>query len=465
MLKHLKRGLCQRHECARVSRLNATVAHGDDAVLSRQFHARVPSSRPMPKGFYLLLCAQFASALADNALLIVTIALLQSQGFALWWAPLLKFSFTISYVVLAPFVGPLADAMPKARLMAFMNGVKIIGVLALIAGVHPLLAFAVVGFGAAAYAPAKYGLITELVGAEGLVKANGWLEVSVVGAALLGAILGGVLVSPWCQASGAVQHALALLEGHGWAMHGPLGVSLAALLSVYALSSALNLRVPRSGATYPPSTRDLPQLLQEFWQAQTTLWRDTEGGLSLTVTTLFWGVGATLQFAVLRWAADVLHLSMDHAAYLQGAVAVGVVLGAAAAGRWVALHQAKHMLVMGVLMGLLTSLAALTHSVPWAVALLCVVGAVGGLLVVPLNALLQHRGHTLLSAGRSIAVQGFNENASVLVMLAAYAGFTALGVHIVPLMLGFGLLIASAMAVLMWRARPLPAVEQVNTVA
>jgi MFS family permease len=405
----------------------------------------------MPPGFRLLISAQFASALADNALLIVTIAVLHERGLPGWWAPLLKFGFTVSYVLLAPFVGPLADAFAKARLMAWMNAVKVLGALALVAGLHPVLAFAIVGFGAAAYAPAKYGLITELVGAERLVAANGWLEVSVVCAALLGTVLGGALVSPWWLESPAALAAWQWLDRLALGDASGLTVSMLALLAVYALAGLLNLGVPDSGARYPASRIHPLALTREFWRAHWMLWRDREGGLSLAVTTIFWGVGATLQFAILRWAADVLHLPLERSAYLQAAVAMGVVAGAAIAGRWVALARAKHMLAAGVVLGLLIPVIASTSRLSFAVALLALVGMVGGLLVVPLNALLQHRGCALLSAGRSIAVQGFNENASVLTMLASYAALVALDVPIVVLMWGFGLLIAAAMVALMWR--------------
>jgi len=407
----------------------------------------------MPPGFRLLIAAQFASALADNALLIVTIAALQERGEPGWWAPLLKFGFTLSYVLLAPVVGPLADAWPKARLMAWMNAVKVLGVLALLTQVHPVLAFAIVGLGAAAYAPAKYGLVTELVPTERLVAANAWLEVSVVCAALLGTVLGGVLVSPWLLESPAALSGRQWLDRLALFDASLLTVSLTGLLSVYALASLLNMGVPDSGARYAPRAVHPVALTRDFWQTNLTLWRDREGGLSMAVTTIFWGVGATLQFAVLRWAADCLGLSLDRAAYLQAAVAVGVVVGAAIAGRWVPMSRARHMLWAGVALGLTMPLLASTSQLALAVPLLAAVGMIGGLMVVPLNALLQHRGCVLLSAGRSIAVQGFNENASVLAMLAAYAVFIALDVPIVPLLWGFGLAISGAMGLLIWRAQ------------
>jgi MFS transporter, LPLT family, lysophospholipid transporter len=230
-------------------------------------------------------------------------------------------------------------------------------------------------------------------------------------------------------------------------------VSLCTLLSVYALAGVLNLGVPDSGARYPAGRIHPVALARDFWQAHLMLWRDRDGGLSLAVTTIFWGVGATLQFAVLRWGAEVMHLPLDRSAYLQAAVAVGVIAGAATAGRWVPLANAKRMLVTGVMLGLLIPAIASTTDLKLAVLLLALVGAVGGLLIVPLNALLQHRGYTLLSAGRSIAVQGFNENASVLTMLGVYAGLVAMEVSIVALLWGLGLSIAAAIATLMLRER------------
>jgi LPLT family lysophospholipid transporter-like MFS transporter len=407
----------------------------------------------MPPGFGLLIAAQFASALADNALLIVTIALLQERGLPAWWAPLLKLGFTLAYVVLAPFVGVLADAFPKARLMAWMNAVKVLGVLALLAGVHPVAALAVVGFGAAAYAPAKYGLVTEMVRPGRLVEANGWLEVTVVCAVLLGTVLGGLLVSPWWLESTPALAAWQWLDRATPIDASLLTVSLVCLLAVYGVAGLLTIGVPDSGARYAARRSHPIALTRDFWRANLALWRDRDGALSLAVTTIFWGVGATLQFAVLRWAAEVLGLPLERAAYLQAAVALGVVAGAAMAGRWVALARAKRMLWAGVALGLLIPVVASTAQLPLALLLLALVGLVGGLLVVPFNALLQHRGCTLLSAGRSIAVQGFNENASVLVMLAAYAGLIAADVPLVPLLWGFGLSIAAAMAVLMQRGR------------
>lgn len=416
--------------------------------LAADAHPACPRVARLPRGFGIVIGAQFASALADNALLIVAIALLAQQGWPAWWAPLLKFGFMLAYVLLAPWVGPLADAFAKGRVMAAMNLVKILGLALLALGLHPVAALAVVGLGAAAYAPAKYGLITELAEPEALVKANGWIEISVVSAALLGAVLGGALVSPLWLGSGLADWC----DGFDLPADKLTG-SLAALLVIYAVSSLLNAGIPDSGQRQRSPAHDPMTLLREFRAANRRLWRDREGGLSLAATTLFWGVGATLQFAVLRWAGDALALPLSQAAYLQAAVAVGVIGGAAAAGRWLALHQARHGLWAGVMLGLLMPVVAQVSDVATAAVVLALVGAVGGAMVVPLNALLQHRGATLLSAGRSIAVQGFNENLSVLGMLAAYAGCEAAGVPIGVTLSGLGVGVAAAIAWLIRRER------------
>jgi MFS family permease len=325
-----------------------------------------------------------------------------------------------------------------------MNAVKICGVLALIFGVHPVLAFLVVGLGAAAYAPAKYGLATELVRPDQLVAANAWIETAAVTAVLLGTGLGGFLVSPWL-----LTHA-----GHVVAdAFDPVLPSLLILLAVYLLAGMLNLGVPDSGVRHAIESLHPRAMLRDFGAANRALWRDPDGGLSLAVTTIFWGVGATLQFAVLRWARETMHLTLDRAAFVQAAVAVGVIAGAVAAGRWVPLAHAKRMLYAGVVFGVLMIVVAFVTRLDVAVALLIVVGAVGGLMVVPLNALLQDRGNALLSAGRSIAVQGGNENASVLVCLGVYSALVAFDVPLVALMAGLGICVAAALAVLLCRQR------------
>jgi len=407
----------------------------------------------MPHGFKLLIAAQFLSALADNALLVLTIAWVEGLAFSPWWVPLLKWVFIASYVVLAPWVGPLADRFPKPRLMAWMNQVKLLGALMMLFGVNPVAAYACVGLGAAAYAPAKYGLITELVPAPLLVRANAWIEVSVVGAALLGVVLGGLLVSPWLLAAPGMASVQAWLPPLPAAV-APLAPPLLILMGVYVLAGLLNLGIPRSGRQYVQRSARPLALTRDFWQDNLKLWRDDLGGLSLAVTTLFWGVGACLQFLVLHWAQAVLHLTLSQAAYLQGAIAVGVIVGAASASRWVSLEGASSTVKLGVALGLMMPLVALCESLWTAVPALMMAGAFGGWLVVPLNALLQHRGASLLTPGRSIAVQGFNENISVLLILALYALLLRWEIPVQTLMWGFGLVIAALMLLIQrWHRR------------
>lgn len=408
-------------------------------------------SRRLPAGFGWLMAAQFLSALADNALLIVTIAHLQVLGAPLWWAPLLKFSFTLSYVLLAPFIGALADAVCKRRLMAWMNALKLAGALALLAGVHPMLAFALVGLGASAYAPAKYGLLTESVPPSALVAANGWVESAVVLSVLLGTVLGGLLVAPLWLGSGVAAWAGALWPLSAGASSPGLNVSLAVVITLYLLSALCNLRIVASGARYPARGWHPRQMLADFRRANARLWRDRSGGLTLTVTTVFWGLGAMLQFAVLLWAVQALGLGLDQAAYLQGIVALGVVGGAVLVASRLRLRHATAVLPLGQFMGAFMLCALFISDWRVAVPVLLMVGALGGMMVVPMNALLQHRGHRLLTAGQSIAVQGFNENLSILLMLGVYAGLVALELapqHVMALG-GLGLMLFIAAA--LWR--------------
>jgi MFS family permease len=407
----------------------------------------------MPPRFHTLIAAQFFSALADNALLILAVGLLQRQGLPPWWAPLLKLCFNAAYVGLAPVVGLVADAWPKVQVLGAMNGLKALGVLALLAGLPALPAFAIVGMAAAAYAPAKYGLITEMVPPALLVRANAWIEVSVVSAVLLGTTLGGLLQSPWWLGLAPLQALAPLGQSLGLGQEALLLGSWCLLLALYGLAALLQLRVPDSGVRYASPPRALGAVLADFHAANRSLWQDRQGGrLSLAVTTLFWGAGASLQLAVLQWSQSHLGLRLDQGAYLQAVVALGVILGALLAARWVPMAQVRRVLPLGLLMGLaLLGAAWISH---WLAALpaMVLVGALGGALLVPMNALLQHRGHQLLSAGRSIAVQGFNENLSILLMLAAYAGVQSQGLPLPLMMSGLGLTLALAMLVVIRRA-------------
>ena len=402
----------------------------------------------MPKGFFYLISAQFASGLADNALLILGIAFLHEQGYPGWWAPLLKFSFTLSYVFLAPLMGPLADAFPKAKLMACMNALKVVGVAFIFTSFHPMLAFAIAGMAASAYAPAKYGLVTETVPPEKLVKANGWLEVTVVMAVILGTACGGLLVASksfaWMSALN-----LSFIELLGLSLETQYASPLLSLIVIYSIAGLLNFGIPNLNIRYAQESMRPIALFKNFIQSNRILWQDPVGKLSLAVTTLFWGIGAVVQFAVLLWAKEALNMPLEQASLLQAVVAFGVIFGAGMAGHYVALQNAYKVLPLGLWLGLSLPALAFSTSLWIAIPLMLITGFAGGMLMVPMNALLQNRGYTLLTAGRSIAVQGFNENASVMIMLAVYSGLLALELPLQGVMVIMGSVMTVGMIYLM----------------
>jgi MFS family permease len=403
----------------------------------------------MKRGFYTIMAAQFFSSLADNALLIAAIALLIELAAPEWMRPLLKLFFTLSYVVLAPFVGAFADSMPKGKVMFITNTIKVAGCAMLFFTVHPLLAYAVVGFGAAAYSPAKYGILTELLPPERLVAANGWIEGTTVGSIILGTMVGGALISPTIS-TWLLSIDLPMIDT---GIDSPAESAILVIALIYLLAAAFNLRIPDTGARYPKQHINPIKLAQDFWHCNVTLWRDKLGQISLAVTTLFWGAGATLQFIVLQWAEVQLGMPLDKAAILQGIVAVGIAGGAIFAARFVPLKNAPSVLKLGVAMGLIVPLMTLVHSLAGSIPLLIMIGALAGYFVVPMNALLQHRGHVLLSAGHSIAVQNFNENLNVLLMLGLYALLIKADMHVNVVIVIFGLFVAGTMALVIRRYR------------
>lgn len=395
----------------------------------------------MPRNFYFLLAVQFISTLADNAFLIVAIARVIELASADWMIPILKLSFIMFYVLLAPFVGPLSDAIPKGRVMLMANFLKVCAVILMLVGMDPVIAIGIAGLGAAMYAPAKYGLITEMLHANDLVKANGFFEGTTVCAVILGTVLGGLLVSPLMN-----QFSMPFTIWHMDNMTTSLTVGMLSLLVLNGIATLLSFSIADSGARYPRHSIHPILLCRQFFKENLILWRDSLGGLSMLVTTLLWGVGATLQLIVLRWANESLGLPLEQAAYLQGITAVGVIAGAIMATRFVTLTSAVNLLPLGMVIGLLIPVMLAVHSVLWASILLIAVGALAGYFVVPMNALLQHRGCSLLTAGRSIAVQGFNENAGMLVMLAIYAAATATEVSLDTLIWCFAVMVTLGMA-------------------
>lgn len=400
----------------------------------------------MNRGFYIILLAQFLSALADNALLFAAIGLLQFFSAPEWHSPLLQTVFVIAYIVLAPLVGPFADALPKGRVMLIANTVKFSGCLVMLAGLHPLIAYAVVGVGAAMYSPAKYGILTELLPPAKLVVANSWMEGTTVAAIVLGAIIGGALINP--QLAGSILQNLGFDE----IVIAPK-FAILAITSLYLAAAFVNLFIPRLPIDHKlPSTSPL-FILHDFWHSFVLLWRDPLGQVSLAVTTLFWGVGATLRLLIIAWAALNLKYGLDQATQLTAATAFGIAIGSILAGKFVRLERAVSVLPTGIVLGFVPIALIWVESLIPAMLLLFLAGTLAGYFVVPMNALLQHRGHLLMGAGHSIAQQNFNENISILVLSAAYAMMMRADWHIYSIIWIFGLFISSVMTLIWLRHR------------
>ena len=397
----------------------------------------------MKRGFYTIMAAQFFSSLADNALFVAAVELLRTSGATGWQEAALVPMFALFYVVLAPWVGAFADSRPKGWVMFISNAVKIVGCVLMLFGGHPLLAYAIVGLGAAAYSPAKYGILTELLPPSQLVKANGWIEGLTIASIILGVVLGGVLVGPTVSS-----WLLAIdVPAIDTSIDTPSQAAIASIGFVYAIAAAVNLLIPRTGV----KMRRLPRramwlLLPDFWRCNRRLWRDRLGQISLATTTLFWGVSGNMRYIVLAWAAVALGYGTTDAAALVGVVAFGTAAGAVAASMRVRLDRAVAVIPLGIAMGVLLMVMVTVHHLWVAVPFLVLLGALGGYIVVPMNALLQHRGHNLMGAGRSIAVQNFNEQACILALGAFYSVATGVGLPAFGAIVLFGAVVVAAMA-------------------
>ena len=399
----------------------------------------------MNRGFYTILAAQFFSALADNALLFAAIALLASLNAQAWQTPVLQQFFVFAYIVLAPFVGPFADSLPKGRVMFVANAVKLLGCIAMLVGTHPLLAYGLVGVGAAMYSPAKYGILTEYLPHQKLVLANGWMEGLTVAAIILGSIFGGIMVGTRFADYVFARVDLPFIET---GIDTPSELAIVVILLFYLIAAVINLYIPKVAIDHKLQKRNPVFIMQDFWHSFRLLWRDPLGQVSLAVTTLFWGAGATLRLIVLTWASMALKFSLERATQLTAVVALGIALGSVLAAKYVSLKRAVRVLPVGIAMGLLVITMVFVTDWRIAIVLLVLIGAMGGYFVVPMNALLQHRGHLLMGAGHSIAVQNFNENLSILVLLGVYALMIKIDVPIQAIIISFGLLIAAAMGYL-----------------
>ena len=406
----------------------------------------------MKRGFYTIMAAQFFSSLADNALFVGAVQLLRTSQAPEWQQAALVPMFALFYVVLAPWVGAFADSMPKGKVMFISNAIKVVGCLMMLLGVHPLLAYAIVGLGAAAYSPAKYGILTELLPASQLVKANGWIEGLTIASIILGVLLGGQLVGP------AVSSVLLSLDMPflDTGIDTPPEAAIAMMVLVYMLAAWFNTRIPLTGVDMRPMPGNPLILMPDFWRCNMSLWRDRLGQISLATTTLFWGVSGNLRYIVLAWAAAALGYSVTQASSLVGVVAIGTAVGAVVASMRMRLEHATLVMPLGIGMGLLVILLNFIDNVWLAAPFLVLLGGLGGFLVVPMNALLQHRGHNLMGAGRSIAVQNFNEQACILALGGLYTLSTGLGLSAFGAITAFGLVVASCMWLIqLWHARNL----------
>jgi len=395
----------------------------------------------MKRGFYTIMSAQFFSSLADNALFVGAVQLLRSSGAPEWQQAALVPMFALFYVVLAPFVGAFADAMPKGRVMLISNGIKIVGCLLMLFGTHPLMSYAIVGLGAAAYSPAKYGILTELLPASQLVKANGWIEGLTISSIILGVLLGGQLVSP------GISHALLSFDFPiiDTSIDTAPEAAISVLIFIYLAAAWFNTRIPDTGVSLRAMPKNLLSLLPDFWHCNIKLWKDRLGQISLSTTTLFWGVSGNLRYIVLAWASAALGYSVTQASALVGVVAIGTAVGAVAASLRMRLEHAVNVMPLGIAMGLLVILLNFISNVWVAAPFLILLGGLGGFLVVPMNALLQHRGHNLMGAGRSIAVQNFNEQACILGLGAFYSLSTGMGLSAFGAITVFGVVVAGFM--------------------
>lgn len=395
----------------------------------------------MKRGFYTIMAAQFFSSLADNALFVAAVELLITSGAAEWQRAALVPMFALFYVVLAPFVGAFADALPKGWVMFISNAIKVVGCLMMLFGTHPLLSYAIVGLGAAAYSPAKYGILTELLPPSQLVKANGWIEGLTIASIILGILLGGQLVGH-AIASRLLSFDMPLLETG--IDTGP-EAAIFVLIFVYAIAAWFNLRIPHTGVVMRAMPRNPLELVPDFWNCNARLWRDKLGQISLATTTLFWGVSGNLRYIILAWSAAALGYSTTQASTLSGVVALGTAVGAVVASMRMRLDSATSVMPLGIAMGVLVILMNFIDNVWVAAPFLILLGGLGGFLVVPMNALLQHRGHNLMGAGRSIAVQNFNEQACILGLGAFYSLSAGLGLSAFGAITVFGVVVAGIM--------------------
>lgn len=397
----------------------------------------------MNRGFLTILSAQFFSSLGDNALLFAAIALLKSMDAPAWQTPVLQQFFVVAFIVLAPFVGAFADSLPKGKVMFISNTTKMLGCLAMLLGLHPLVAYGFVGIGASIYSPAKYGILTEYLPANRLVWANGWMEGLTVLAVILGAIIGGFLIGDHVSAANWMPESLFAIFGNSQPKF-----AIMIIFILYLVAALFNIYIPHLPVEHRLEKRSLGFLWADFWRGFVALWKDPLGQVSLAVTSLFWGAGTTLRFIILAWAASALGMDLERGTQLTALVAVGLAIGSVVAAKWIPLEHSVKVLPLGILMGLAVLAMVFVKTFWLAVVMLILIGALAGSFVIPMNALLQHRGHQLMGSGHSIAVQNLNENIAILLMLGAYSLMVKIELSIGWIVVLFGLFMGLSMATL-----------------
>ena len=383
------------------------------------------------KGMKAVLASQFISAFADNAILFAILAQLSARNYPEWSQPMLQMVFVLTFIVLAPFVGQIADCFPKGRVMLMSNGCKLIGAIVICLGSDPFLGYAMVGIGAAAYSPAKYGILGELTTGEQLVKANGLIEASTIVAILLGSVTGGFLA-----------------DYH-------ISMALIMCTVMYALAAVTNLYIPRLPPVKMAQSWNLRIIMGTFIRAVISLWQNQESRFSLTGTSLFWGAGVTLRLMLVLWVPSALGITgQTMPTVLNAMVAVGIVVGAGLAARFITLETVRRCMPAGILIGVMVIIFAFQTSLVPTNITLVLLGVFGGLFVVPLNALLQKRGKETVGAGNAIAVQNLGENSAMLIMLGLYSLAVKAGVSVVVIGATFGSLFALAIGGLwLWDIR------------
>ncbi len=383
------------------------------------------------KGMKAVLTSQFISAFADNAILFAILAQLSARNYPEWSQPMLQMVFVLTFIVLAPFVGQIADCFPKGRVMLMSNGCKLIGAIVICLGSDPFLGYAMVGIGAAAYSPAKYGILGELTTGEQLVKANGLIEASTIVAILLGSVTGGFLS-----------------DYH-------ISMALIMCTVMYALAAVTNLYIPRLPPAKMAQSWNLRIMMSTFIRAVISLWQNQESRFSLTGTSLFWGAGVTLRLMLVLWVPSALGITgQTMPTVLNAMVAVGIVAGAGLAARFITLETVRRCMPAGILIGAMVIIFTFQTSVVPTNITLVLLGVFGGLFVVPLNALLQKRGKETVGAGNAIAVQNLGENGAMLIMLGLYSLAVKAGVSVVVIGATFGSLFALAIGGLwLWDIR------------